>query len=115
MTTRRSRPYLVSLPSGQHRLSAGTWQEYVRRGLLRAVDRRTARPARNVIAWIDGGELKLLHTFFIYTSWLSLNRISPVIEGQEYEFRLAKEYGTKSFWAGVAMTGRYAPGDFLTK
>lgn len=114
-TRRRSTPYIVNCQFGQHRLPARTWQEYVRVGLLRAVNNRIARPARNVVAWLDGGELKLLHAYFIYTSWLSLNRISPVIEGQDYEFRLAKEYGTKAFWAGVALTGRYAAGDFLTK
>lgn len=114
MSTRRSTPYTVQCQFGIHRLSARTWQEAVRLGWLRVVGAKVARPARNVCAWLQDGELMLLPTYFIYTSWLTVNRISPVIEGQEYEYSLAKEYGTKAFWAGVAMTGRYAPGDFIT-
>lgn len=115
MATRRSPQYLVEIHTGQHRLNAATWHRYVSAGLLRQIDRRIARPARNVVAWLENGELRLTHTYFVYTSWLTLNRISPVIEGQEWEWQMAEQYGTKDFWKGIAMLGRFAPGSFVSK
>lgn len=115
MATRRSPQYLVELSTGRHRLNAATWHRYVAAGLLRQIDRRLARPTRNVVAWIDGGELQLTHAYFIYTSWLSVNRVSPVIEGVEWEWKLAKQYGTQDYWASVAMIGRFEQGSFVTK
>lgn len=84
--TRRSKPYIVQSHLGDHEMPAREWQRYASLGYLRIIRDRIARPARNVLIWFEGTKLRLLHAFYIYTSWLAIERTAPAREIERDEF-----------------------------
>ena len=83
---KRARPYIVEHPAGTHEMPAHEWKRYLGLGLLRQVRERVARPAKNVIAWLEEGRLRLLHAYWIYTSWIAVDRAAPVRQIDQEEF-----------------------------
>lgn len=111
--TRRSKPYIVQSHLGDHEMPAREWHLNVGLGLLRQIGRRIARPAKYVQLTFEKGHLQLVslfhvwfsavmlnsnHEFFIYTSWLAIDRMAPRFPGSTYHYELMRQYGTKKFW-----------------
>lgn len=112
---RRSKPYIVESSLGSHEMPARDWQRYVSLGYLRVISNRIARPGRNIVAWLQNGKLKLLHAYWIYTSWIAIERASTAIEGEEYEHEMRRQFATEKFKAEMLKIGYIAPGYFITK
>lgn len=91
--------YFVQTDTGDHRLPAEEFHRNVAAGLLRRISDRIAKPARHVIAHLVDGKLKLLPVYSLVTFSMILDRKSPGVGCYE-EYKLAKQYGTASFWAG---------------
>ena len=83
---KRAKPYIIQSHLGDHEMPAREWHEYARMGYLKVIRDRIARPARNVVVWFEGTKLRLLHAFYIYTSWLAIDRIAPKREIEPDEF-----------------------------
>lgn len=92
-------------------MPAREWHRYLAAGLLRRISDRIAKPARNVIAWLEGGKLHLLHAYSILTFSILLDRMSPGV-GEMEEVKLFQQYATPEFRKEVA-TRLVMPGFFL--
>lgn len=109
---KRARPYIVEASTGQHEMPAGEWLASVRAGLLCVIRDRIAKPARNVIAWLENGKLRLVHAYWIYTSWIAIERWAPARQS-DYAEKLREQYGTRAYWQSVVARGYASPDDFI--
>lgn len=81
-----------------HHISRETFNKAIASGWIVQTGERIATIAHGVKAQLHNGVLWLEDaaakaTIWIYTSWISINRISPVIEGDYYKRELLSQYG----------------------
>lgn len=77
---RRNKPYVIQLANQRepHRLAAWLWHHYLRQGWIRAVSRRAAILAPDVVGYLEAGTLRLVCTrrpgVSIDSSWRLVER-----------------------------------------
>lgn len=83
---------------GVHGVSREVFNRAIASGWIIATSQNTAVVAHGVWAELRAGVLCLKDTarkalIWIYTSWISIDRDSPVIQGEYYMRDIQKEYG----------------------
>lgn len=78
-------------------VNAETFHRAIASGWLTPTGERTATLATGVIARLRDGALWLLNeikqaAIWIYTSWLAIDRISPIIQGDYFKRTLEREH-----------------------
>lgn len=109
---RRSPRCFVETRIGRHEMPVSEWAQLIRAGLIRETGHRLAVPARNVMAWLGNGKLRLIPIYWIYNPWIGIERWAPV-RGEKAESILRQQYATPVFWAWIRAKGSLKSGDFV--
>lgn len=88
---RQSKKFYVQFDNSNHRLSGWQYARLVAAGFAIVIEERLARLRKGVQAELRCGELWVCDPNWLYTSWISIDRMAPV-RGEYYKKQLERDH-----------------------
>jgi hypothetical protein len=94
---KRGAPYRIRWGLGVTSVTAAEWQRAITDGWIVPETGKTAVLAKGIVARLRDGVLWLRNlaaktSAWIYTSWISIERSSPVIQGEYYRRQIERDH-----------------------